>query len=65
MRDQEGPKGSNALSRQELQDTSCPSIANTAPPYMVAEMQMIKEWMDFMMNTLRGQVSNDFDELVH
>ena len=32
---------------------------------MVAEMQMMKERMDFMMNTLRGQVSSDLDELVH
>jgi len=28
-------------------------------------MQMMKEWMDFMMNTLRGWVSSDLDELVH
>ena len=26
---------------------------------------MMKEWMDFMMNTLRGRVSNDLDDLVH
>ena len=32
---------------------------------MVAEMEMMKEMMDFMMNTLRGQVSSDLDELVH
>ena len=32
---------------------------------MVAEMQMMKERMDFMMNALKGQVSNDLDELVH
>jgi len=32
---------------------------------MVAELQMMKEWMDFMMNALRGQVSIDLDELVH
>ena len=31
---------------------------------MVAEMQM-KEMMDFMMNALKGQMSNDLDELVH
>ena len=36
-----------------------------APPYMVAEMQMMKERMDFMMNTLRGRVSNNLDKLVH
>nr|XP_023896954.1 uncharacterized protein LOC112008833 [Quercus suber] len=36
-----------------------------APPYMVTEMQMMKERMDFMMNALRGRVSNHLDELVH
>ena len=36
-----------------------------APPHMVAEMQMMKERMDFMMNTLKGRVSNDLDKLVH
>ena len=35
------------------------------PTHMVAKMQMMKERMDFMMNTLKGQVSNDLDELVH
>ena len=42
-RNQEGPEGSNALSRQERQDTSRTSAADTAPPYMVAKMQMMKE----------------------
>ena len=32
---------------------------------MVAEMQVMKERMDFMMNALKGRVSNDLDELVH
>ena len=64
-RDREEPEGSNAPSRQEWQDTSRPSITDTTPPHMVAEMQMMKEMMDFMMNALRGQVSNDLDELVH
>ena len=32
---------------------------------MVMEMQMMKERMDFMMNTLKVRVSNDLDELVH
>ena len=36
-----------------------------APPYMVAEMQMVKERMDFMMNALKGRVSSDLDEIVH
>ena len=26
---------------------------------------MMKAWMDFMINTLRGQVSSDFNDLVH
>ena len=64
-RDREGPKGSNAPSRQEQQDTSRPSVTKTAPPHMVVEMQMLKERMDFMMNTLRRSVSSDLDELVH
>ena len=28
-------------------------------------MQMMKERMDFMMNTLRGRVSSDLNDLVH
>ena len=32
---------------------------------MVMEMQMMKERIDFMMNTLRGRVSSDLNELVH
>ena len=58
-RDQEGSEGSNTPSRQEQQDTSLPFVADTAPPYMVAEIQMMKERMDFMMNALKGQVSSD------
>ena len=34
-RDREGLEGSNALSKQERQDTSCPFVADTAPPHMV------------------------------
>ena len=32
---------------------------------MVVEIEMMKEMMDFMMNTLRGRVLSDLDELVH
>ena len=32
---------------------------------MVTKMQMMKGKMDFMMNALKGRVSNDLDELVH
>ena len=62
---QEGSEGSNTPSRLERQDTSRPSIIDTAPPHIVAEMQMMKERMDFMMNALRGKVSSDLDDLVH
>ena len=65
QRNQEGPEGSNALSRPKRQDMSRPSIIDIAQPHIVAEMQMMKEWMDFMMNTLRGRVSSDLDDLVH
>ena len=44
---------------------SWPFVTDTAPPHMVAELQMMKEWMDFMMNALRGQVSSDLNDLVH
>ena len=64
-RDQEGPEGNNAPIRQERQEASHPSVADTAPLHMVAEIQMMKERMDFMINTLKGWVSNDLDELVH
>ena len=36
-----------------------------APPYMVAEMQLMKERMDLMMNAFKGWVSSDLDSLVH
>ena len=35
------------------------------PPYIVTEMQIMKERMDFMMNALKGRVSSDLDDLVH
>ena len=62
---QEWPKGSNAPSRPERPDVSRPSIADMAPPHIVAEMQMMKERMDLMMNALRRRVSSDLDNLVH
>ena len=64
-RNQKGPEGSNAQSRPEQQETSRPSIIDTVPPHIVAEMQMMKERMDFMMNALRGRVSSDLNDLVH
>ena len=64
-RDQKGPEGSNAPSRSERQDTSRPSITDTAPPHIVAKMQRMKERMDFMMNALKDRVSSDLGDLVH
>ena len=63
-KDQEEPKGSNIPSKPKRQDTCRPSITNTTPLHIVAEMQMIKEQMDFMMNALRGRVSSDLNDLV-
>ena len=42
---QDGLEGSNAPSR---------STADMAPPHIVAEMPMMRERMDLMMNALRG-----------
>ena len=42
-REQERPKGSNAPSRLEQQNLSLPSLMDTAPPPIVAEMQVMKE----------------------
>ncbi|XP_050259693.1 uncharacterized protein LOC126704712 [Quercus robur] len=38
-RNQEGPQASNAPSRPEHQNVSLPSLADTAPPPIIAEMQ--------------------------
>ena len=38
---------------------------DTAPPPIVAKMQTMKEQMKVMMNALKGQVSNDLDDLVY
>ena len=64
-RDRERPEGSNAPSRPERQDMSCLSVTDTAPPYIDAEMQIMKERMDLMMNALKGRVSNNLDDLVN
>ncbi|XP_050250801.1 uncharacterized protein LOC126697746 [Quercus robur] len=63
-REQERPEGSNALSRPERQNMSLPSLMETAPPPIVAEMQAMKEQMEVMMNALKGRVSNDRDDLI-
>ena len=62
---QEGPKGSNAPSRPERPNMSHPSTTDMAPPHIVAEMQIMKERMDLMMNALKGRVSSDLNDLVH
>ena len=62
---QEWPKGSNAPSKPERPDVSRPSTIDMAPPHIVTEMQMMKEWMDLMMNAFRRRVSNDLENMVH
>ena len=64
-RNQEGPQASNAPSRLERQNVSLPSLADTALPPIIAEMQVIKEHMEVMINTLKGRVSSDLDDLVN
>ena len=44
---------------------SLPSLMDTAPPPIVAEMQAMKEQMEVMMNALKGRMSNDLDDLVN
>ena len=43
---------------------SLPSLADMAPPPIIAEMQAMKEQMKVMMNALKG-VSNDLDDLIN
>ena len=38
---------------------------DTALPPIVAEMQAMKEQMEVMVNALKGQVSNELDDLVN
>ena len=64
-RDREGPEGSNALSKLERQNVSLSSLMDVTPPPVVAEIQAMKEQMEVMMNTLKGRVSNDLDDLVN
>ena len=53
-RDCEGPEGSNALSRQERQNISIPSLIDATPPSVFIEIQAMKEQMEVMMNALKG-----------
>ena len=47
-------EGSNAPSRPERRNLSLPSLMDTAPPPIVAEMHAMKEQMEVMMNALKG-----------
>ena len=61
----ERPEGSNEPSRPERRNLSMPSLMDTTPPPIFAEMQAMKEQMEVMMNALKGRVSSDLDNLVN
>ena len=61
----ERPEGSNEPSRPERWNLSMPSLMDTTPPPILAEMQAMKEQMEVMMNALKGRVSSDLDDLVN
>ena len=61
----ERPEGSNAPSRPERRNLSMPSLMDTSPPPIFAEMQAMKEQMEVIMNALKGWVSSDFNDLVN
>ena len=61
----ERPEGSNEPSRSERRNLSIPSLLDTTPPPIFAEMQAMKEQMEVMMNALKGRVSSDLDDLVN
>ena len=42
-----------------------PSLMDTAPPPIFAEMQVMKEQMKVIINVLKGRVSSDLDDLVN
>ena len=44
---------------------SLPSLMDMTPPPIVVEMQAMKEQMEVMMNTLKGRVSSNLDDLVN
>ncbi|XP_065622458.1 uncharacterized protein LOC136064525 [Quercus suber] len=44
---------------------SLSSLMDTAPPPIVAEMQVMKEHMEVMINALKERVSSDLDDLVN
>ena len=61
----ERPEGSNEPSKLERGNLSMPSLMDTTPPPIFAEMQAMKEQMEVMMNALKGRVSSDLDDLVN
>ena len=61
----ERQEGSNEPSRPERRNLGTPSLTNTTPPPIIVEMQAMKEQMEVMMNTLKGRVSSDLDDLVN
>ena len=64
-RDREGPEGSNSLRGLEWQNVSIPSLMDATPPPFVAEIHVMKEQMEVMMNALKGRVSSDLDDLIN
>ena len=51
--------------RPKRRNLSMPSLMDTTPPPILAEMQAMKEQMEVMMNALKGRVSSDLDDLVN
>ena len=42
-----------------------PSLTDTAPLPIFAEMHAMKEQIEVMMNALKGRISSDLDDLVN
>ena len=42
-----------------------PFLMDTALPPILAEMQAMKEQIEAMMNTLKGRISSNLDDLVN
>ena len=61
----ERSEGSNEPSRPERRNLSTPSLMDTTPPPILAEMQAMKEQMEVMMNALKECISSDLDDLVN
>ena len=61
----ERPQGSNEPSGPERRNLSMPYLVDTTPPPIFVEMQVMKEQIEVMMNTLKGRVSSDLDDLVN